>query len=266
MVHHVALRFAYDGSCFPNGYARQPQGGTVEDALHPALAAEGMVEGSWRTGSRTDRGVSALENVAACAFDRPHLRGLVPAIQQRLPEGLWITGAAPAEPDWNPRHHAMRTYHYLLPSRDESLTAMQAAARVFEGEHDLSAFARVEPHRNPVRTIDTCTVGQEANAWRFTVASPGFLWNQVRRMVDAMAKVGSGALQLDDVVASLETGRIHPGMKMAPAAGLLLHSVRYNPAIAWDETAGALGDQYVAKAWQAARVRSVLLDGLSGSS
>src|SRR5687767_15201226 len=50
---HVALRFAYDGEAF-DSYARMPGRYTVEDSLMAALASEGYVEGSFKTGSRTD--------------------------------------------------------------------------------------------------------------------------------------------------------------------------------------------------------------------
>lgn len=262
----VALRFAYDGPSFPRGYARQPEGGTVEDALIAALRKQGYVDGSWKTGSRTDRGVSAAQNVAACTLDRPHLDGLVPALNAVLPDGVWATGAARVEPDWNPRHHAVRTYTYHAPRGDEELALMQDAAAAFVGRHDLSGFAKVEPHRNPVRDIDTCTVAADGDAWVFTVASPGFLWNQVRRMVDALLQVGTGRLSRSDIEAALASGAQHPRMDLAPAEGLLLASVRYEPEPKWDDDAGTLPAKHLERAWQAAQVRSALLDGLSGSS
>lgn len=262
----IALRFAYDGAGFPNGYARQPERGTVEDALVQALGSEGYVDGSWTTGSRTDKGVSALENVAACVLDRPHLNGLAPALQSRLPDGVWILGAATVGDDWNPRHHAVRTYSYLAPKRGESLDSMQRAATRFEGTHDMRGFARLEPHRDPVRTVDGCRVADAGDTWEFTVSSPGFLWNQVRRMVDAMLQVGRGSLTVRDIDEALETGTQHPRMDLAPPGGLLLRSVRYTPDLDWDPAAGTLDARRLTDAWQAARVRNRLLDGLSGSS
>ncbi len=108
---HVALRIAYDGSRF-EAYARDPTAQTVEDALIRALQEEGLVEGSFRTGSRTDAGVSALENVCKVTLERAHLKGLVPALQRNLPLGLWVTGAAPVDAKWNPRHAKRRHYRY----------------------------------------------------------------------------------------------------------------------------------------------------------
>jgi tRNA pseudouridine38-40 synthase len=235
---HVALRIAYDGAAFPRGYQRQPGGGTVEDALIEALRA-GYVAGSWRTGSRTDRGVSAAENVAACALDRPHVRGLVPSVCSALPDGVWLTGAAIVPATWNPRHAASRTYAYFAPDHGEDAAALGAAAAAFVGRHDMRAFARLDGGRDPVREVTVFDVARIAGGWRFTVSGPSFLWNQVRRMVDAVQRVGGGDATVADIGAALATGRPHRSFKVARAEGLLLSGVDYDERIVWGGAAGA---------------------------
>lgn len=242
---HVALRFAYDGSRFPAGYARQPGGGSVEDALMAALAGEGLVAGSWRTGSRTDKGVSAAENVAACELERPHLRGLVPATCAALPDGVWLTGAAALSSDWTPRHAQRRTYGYLSPDGGGSLRAMRDAARLFVGRHDMRAFARVDG-RDPVRTVERFTVYRRDGWLRFTVTGPSFLWNQVRRMVGATLAVGTGALTPADIASGLASGTAPRRVPLAPAEGLWLQRVQYRPAVRWAPEAGSPGGSLVA--------------------
>ncbi len=261
----VALRFAYDAR-FPNGYARQPEGGTVEDALIAAAKHEGYVAKSWTTGSRTDKGVAAAENVAALELERPHLEGLVPALQARVPPGLWVMGAAEVDTDWNPRHHATRNYLYVATEGGEDLQRMQTACSAFVGTHNMSAFARVEPPRNPMRTIDSCTVERGHGLLRFNVASEGFLWNQVRRMVDAVLCVGRGDANVDDVMESLQTGVPHSKFDLAPADGLLLKSVNYDPAIDWDARAGSLDGRRLAGPRQRNVVEAALLRALTESS
>ncbi len=264
----MALRFAYDGAAaaFPNGYARQPESGTVEDAIIAAARTEGYVDGSWTTGSRTDKGVSAAENVATLRFDRPHLKGLVPALQANLPEGLWILGACEVPESFNPRHGAVREYLYVAPKANEDLSLMQRAAERFEGTHDLSAFARVEPPRDPQRNIHSCKVTDPGDCWQFTVTSPGFLWNQVRRMVDAMLAVGRGDATPADIEASLASGKPHSKFGMAAPDGLLLRGVTYEPALDWDASAGALDVRRLHAPWQRSEVTSALLQSLNGSS
>lgn len=256
----MALRFAYDGTLF-SGFARQPGRHTIEGALLRALGKEGYVDGSWRPGSRTDRQVSALENVAACALERPHIRGLVPALQQHLPDGVWVLAAAETDAGWNPRYHALRTYQYVVPQEREDLAAMQAVCRRFVGRHDMRAFSRHEKHRDPVRTVTRCEVRDEGD-WLFTVTSPGFLWNQVRRMVGAALAVGRRRAALDDVEAALRTGKADPRFQMPPAEGLVLAWVAYDEPPAWDPDAGSLHPRHLGPWRQRVAVRQRLFEAL----
>ena len=256
---HVALRFAYDGPSF-EGYARQPDHRTVEDTLIEALGREGYVACSWRTGSRTDRGVSALENVARAELDRPHLRGLLPAVNRLLPDGLWLTGVAPVAPEWNPRHGKQRTYQYVQPRGGEDLDAMKDACKAFVGTHPMHAFARID-ERDPVRTVHAFDVAPGEDAWRFTVTGPSFLWNQVRRMVAAVLDVGAGRLDVAAIAHAFVDGQ--PVAQLAPPEGLLLAAVDYDPELVWADAGHA---PKVGRAWQRAQVQATLLNALSESS
>lgn len=259
---HVALRIAYDGSRF-GAYARDPNvEHTVEGCLVRALRREGYVDGSLRTGSRTDRGVSARENVLGARLDRPHLRGLVPAVGAHLPEGLWLTGACAVPADWNPRHVGSRTYEYLAPGRGEDPVRMEEACGAFVGRHDVRAFVRMEEGRDPVREVLECTVRPEDGDWRFTVRGRSFLWNQVRRTVDAVLRVGRGEVAVQDVRTALRTGVRHPRFDKAPAEGLVLAAVEHG--LAWDPDAGSIPGKALDRAWQEAVVRADIVGHVRG--
>jgi len=257
----AALRIAYDGGF--DAYARQPGRRTVEGCLLDALRPEGYVERSFRSGSRTDRGVSALENVLAVRLDRPHLKGIVPAVQARLPSGLWITGAAPVPEGWNPRHARRRVYRYVAPRGGERLGGMRVAAKAFLGRHDIRAFARLEPGRDPFRAVARFTVAPAPGAWVFRVEGPSFLWNQVRRMVDAVRVVGCGRATPEDILAALRSGVPDGAFGLAPAAGLLLERVDHG--IRWRET-GPLPWGRIERTWQEASVRLALAEHLRRAS
>lgn len=252
----VALRFAYDGRRFA-AYARDPGASTVEGHLLAALRQEGYVEGSFKTGSRTDAGVSALENVCRAALERPHLRGLVPALQRHLPEGLWATAAARVPEGWNPRHARRRHYRYHAFPRSEDLAAMQRACAAFVGRHDMRAFARLEEGRNPERSVFAFTVAEEAGAWVFRVEGDGFLWNQVRRMVSAVLCVGRGEATVEDVAAGLTTGKAHARFRLVSPNGLVLERVEFE-GLEWDPEAGRLGPHAISHAVQDAHAGMLL--------
>ncbi|HUR25150.1 MAG TPA: tRNA pseudouridine(38-40) synthase TruA [Candidatus Thermoplasmatota archaeon] len=261
-LRHVALRIAYDGSCF-DAYARNPELRTVEGSLIGALRKEGYVEDSFRTGSRTDAGVSALENVCKATIDRDTMRGLVPALQRHCPEGLWVTAAAEVVERWNPRHARRRRYRYDAISRGEDLAAMQDACEAFIGRNDMRAFARMEEGRKPERTVFAFTVEAQAGGWSFVVEGDGFLWNQVRRMCGAVLAVGRGDAKRKDIEASLASGRSYPKFRLAAPDGLLLERIEYDQ-LEWDAEGGRLGQQVWPRSWQAARARSLLMDHLAG--
>jgi tRNA pseudouridine38-40 synthase len=244
----VALRMAYDGRRF-DAYARDPGAVTVEGCLLDALRKEGYVEESFKTGSRTDAGVSALENVCRATLERPHLRGLVPALQRNLPMGLWVTAAAQVAPGWNPRHARRRHYRYHAFPRNEELAAMREACAAFVGRNDMRAYAKLEEGRNPERNIFAFTVEEADGAWVFRVEGDGFLWNQVRRMVSAVLCVGRGEATVADIVAGLKTGKAHARFRLVAANGLVLERIEFD-GLAWDPEAGRLGPHAISRAFQ----------------
>lgn len=251
-VHHVALRIAYDGRRFA-AYARHLDRNTVEDHLIRALRTQGYVEDSFKTGSRTDAGVSALENVCKASVDRKTLRGLVPALQREVKDGLWVTGAVEVGERWNPRHAHTRTYRYAAVPLGEDLERMRQACRAFHGRHLMAAFAKLEEGRNPERDVRAFGVEERDGLWVFRTTSDGYLWNQVRRMVGATLAVGRGEAEVADIAHSLATGERHKAFHLVPAEGLLLERIEHE-GIAWDPYCGRLGPHRVPRVLQEADV------------
>ncbi len=91
MTAWTAVRIAYLGSGF-FGFARQPGLRTVQGELEDALADLGYLrEGGLRVTSRTDRGVSALDNVVVFRSEGEVSLG---ALNARLSEDLCAWGVA----------------------------------------------------------------------------------------------------------------------------------------------------------------------------
>ncbi len=257
----VALRFAYDGRF--SGYARQPEGGTVEDHMLRALAKEGLVARSWRAGSRTDRGVCAAMNVAVCTLDRRHLKGIVPATQQHLPPGIWITGATEVPDDFDPRRAKWRQYAYHAPKAGEDLEVIRAACAAFVGEHNMTAFARLDG-RDPIRRVMSFEVEERDEWWVFHVRGQAFLWNQVRRMVAAAIAVGRARATVQDILVALASGEAHATFGLASPEGLLLEEICYD--LTWDPAAGPVMERQLHGPAQQARVLDALMTRLISSA
>jgi len=192
MLPRVALRLAYDGSCF-SGFQRQPKSRTVEGDLLRVLKCINAIRdpksAHYRSSSRTDRGVSALGNVVSIdtAFDLSKL----PRSINSNAEDLWCTGTAIIPDDLNVRYARSRTYACYLLDKDHDMSSMRRAAKSFLGTHDFSRYARVD-NRYPERTIYRLEMERIGDLIEVIIEGNSFLWNQVRRMAWALDQVGKG--------------------------------------------------------------------------
>jgi tRNA pseudouridine38-40 synthase len=225
----VALKFAYDGKNF-SGYARQPGQRTIEQTLIELLLKHGIFDDArnacFRTASRTDRGVSALGNV--CGFDT-HLskQEILRSLKTQTAE-LFIYGAQEVEANFYPRHAKRREYRYYLRNKGLDVEKVLSAANVFTGEHNFQNFARVEPLKNPVRSIDTILITTTQEFLVLDFYAQTFLWNQIRRIVSALKQVGEGSLCLNAVKHALDHPEKKVDFQIVASEPLLLKDVVYD--------------------------------------
>jgi len=239
------LILAYDGTDF-SGLQRQGRKRTVQGELEKTLGELGWQEKSLLFAGRTDAGVHASGQIAACALDWQHSSAdLRQALNARLPRDVSILEVSRAEAEFHPRYDASsREYHYDIyhmtarqPMRDRyawriwpvlDIDRLNQCAAVFIGQHDFSAFGRaMKKGGNTVREVlasrwlitdDGCQYEIEANA---------FLYHMVRRLVYVQVRYAQGGISLEEVKQGLAQGRsLKPGL--APARGLVLVQVRYN--------------------------------------
>jgi tRNA pseudouridine38-40 synthase len=236
----MRITVAYDGTDF-HGWQVQPGLATVQGVLEEIVGGiEGRpvhVAGS----GRTDAGVHALAQVAAFTIDNPiPADNLRRAVNRLLPPAIRVLEAAEVHADFHPRFDAVaKTYRYVLYRAeicppfewrfvhhhpyplDEG--AMMAGARVFEGEHDFSAFAaadeRYAPGQSQVRTVFASKLVREGERMVYTVRGSGFLKHMVRNLVGTLLEVGRG-----NMLGTSVPGKSGP---TAPGKGLTLVSVEY---------------------------------------
>lgn len=225
-MKRLAVRFAYLGAGF-SGSQIQTGLRTVEGEMASALA---KVTGSdrdeldLRIASRTDKGVNALGNVAVFStrFDDPHK--LLQALNA-VSDGVFYTGFAEVDEDFNPRHASSRGYRYILPAEGLDIDLAKQCASLFVGTHDFVRFCR--PDGKPtVLTIDRLDVSSEGDLVILTYRARYFLWNMVRRTASAIESVASGRSTTDDVLAALEGRDMNFGVARADA--LTLTDVAYD--------------------------------------
>lgn len=200
---------------------------------------------------RTDAGVHALAQVAAFDLRNPiPTENLRKAMNQLLPRDIRVMEVREAAPDFEPRFQATaktyeyrilraeicppfeRRYVYHLPFRlDEA--AMVLFAPLLEGEHDFSVFAAADEAdglgRSKVRRILSSRLAREGDRLVYRVRGSGFLKHMVRNIVGVLIEVGKGNVGREDFEARLRPGCTIPAGPAAPARGLFMIGVEYEP-------------------------------------
>lgn len=245
-----ALGIEYDGSAF-NGWQSQADGKTVQDVLETALGTVAAEPVRVHCAGRTDAGVHALCQVAH--FDthaeRPDT-AWVRGVNANLPTTVAIRWAQPVNEDFHARFSAQgRHYRYVLLNRPQrpalwsayagwhhvalDAEAMQAAARLWLGEHDFSAFRAAECQaKSPVKTLYRADVRRAGDWIIFDFHANAFLHHMVRNLVGTLVYVGKGAhpsAWAAEVLASRSRAVAAPTFS---AAGLYFAGVDYDPAFA----------------------------------
>jgi tRNA pseudouridine38-40 synthase len=265
------LTLAYDGTDF-QGWQVQPGLPTIQGELQAAL---GRVTGELplpQGSGRTDAGVHALAQVASFALRAPiPPENLHRALNRTLPPSIRVSETRTVRSTFHARHSATaKTYEYRILRAIDcppflaryvyacpwplSLDALQAAARLLDGEHDFLSFAATDPdlaHRaalieNPnanapsppestIRTLFSSTwVERSIDAGEllvYRVRGNGFLHHMVRNLVGTMIDVGRGHLAPEEIPRILAARARSEAGPTAPARGLFLHSVEYPPEL-----------------------------------
>jgi tRNA pseudouridine38-40 synthase len=246
-VRRVALVLEYDGTSY-GGWQRQPNAPSIqavlEDTLGRLLQSSCPVVGA----GRTDAGVHALGQVAhletSGALSAARMRDALNAL---LPPEIVVRGALDVAPDFHARYDArLRVYRYALLQRPQpsallhryahhlatplDVEAMRAGAAALEGRHDFAAY-RVAgtPTASTVCTVRMIRIDRRGDLCLVTVAADRFLRQMVRRMVGTLLLVGRGAVPPQAMVTVLQSRDNRRAGPPAPAHGLYLTRVLYEP-------------------------------------
>jgi tRNA pseudouridine38-40 synthase len=225
----VALKFAYNSKNF-NGYARQPNIKTVEQEIINFLIKNDYIKdaktSTFRSASRTDKGVSALSNVIAFSGDYSKSN-----IYNTFSDGfldIIIYGIAEVNENFNPRYAKLRQYRYYLIKNKLNVKKIIQTSNIFTGLHNFSNFTRAEEFRNPVRSIENIVISENKDFLIFDFFAQNFLWNQIRRIISALTKVGNNKIEKEEIAKALDNPNKKVDFGLAPAEPLILIDIFYN--------------------------------------
>ena len=240
------LTLEYAGTRY-SGWQAQSNARTVQGELHRALRDVLRTDRFETYGSgRTDAGVHALAQVAHLdAASLPPPQTLIARTNDALPADINLLTAERVPPRFHARHSALaRSYVYQISRRrtafgkpfvwwirdDLDAGRMREAAEGLLGLRDFRAFTDDDPEEKSTRVqIDAVSIVEDGPLLLIRVVGSHFLWKMVRRLVGVLAACGRGELSPADVRRLLTTDSDLPTRLTAPASGLFLEKVIYDP-------------------------------------
>jgi tRNA pseudouridine38-40 synthase len=254
----LKLVVAYDGRGF-SGSQRQPGKRTVQGELEAAASKLFDTAASMSLAGRTDSGVHAVGQVASCLDFRPGLSEwqIARALRAHLAEDLSVGSVDRVSISFDPRRDARwRQYRYqiwngppnplvrgrtALVERSLDVDAIRQVATALVGEQDFASFAGLgqgvpwtdRTGRGTVRRIwavgvESCP-GPLGRMVTVSITGDAFLPGQVRSMIGALIEIGRGRRDSDWLAEVIATRDRRVGPKSAPAHGLVLWQVGYEP-------------------------------------
>lgn len=242
----VLVWVQYRGTDF-FGFQKQKDRRTVAGELEKGLSKLFNRETKIYGCARTDAKAHAVCHPVAFDIYKPFSeRKIVDGLNAWLPEDVRVCEVKIVESDFLPLREAVaRTYVYLIlktPENqvflkdasfyagfdidEEAISRIEECLRVFEGEHDFSAFAKSgSSSRTKTRFIYEARVVDNKNLLAVVFTGSGFLYGQIRSMVSACLEYARNKISLEDIEFALKSGEKVLKLKPVPAVGLYLYQV-----------------------------------------
>jgi tRNA pseudouridine38-40 synthase len=247
----LRLTIAYDGADFA-GWQLQANARTVQGVIEEGLSSLCGRALRPTAAGRTDSGVHASGQVLSLQLpDEVALpvKAFVHGLNRLLPEDVAVLEAAEALEGFDARRDAhSKHYRYRILNRTTrhpllrrthwlvyqplAIERMREAAALLVGRHDFAAFRASDCQaKTTVRRLDRLSLEAGVpDEWIFEVEGAAFLKHMVRNMVGTLVEVGHGQRSPADIQRLFASRDRRQSGRTAPAHGLTLVSVNYEPS------------------------------------
>ena len=263
----IALKIGYEGTHFA-GSQIQPDKRTIEGELLKALLEVGAIENEetadLSASGRTDAGVHSSNQVVTFFTSNPRM-ALPRVLNSKLPRDVWAWAYAEVDADFDPRRHAVsRKYRYILSADGYDISKMREASKLFIGEHNFLNFSKKDKayKKSTVRNIEKLDIRSQGPVIRIDIEANSFLWNMIRKIVSSLILIGTGNRPIEWISQLLDPENYEEGIEPAPAYGLILVGVSYDPEPEWVADGYSMRqiNDYYTKEANRFRVLSTILD------
>lgn len=251
------IRVQYLGFRY-SGWQKQPHQKTIEQMILKTLRFV-LPDNKTKVlaAGRTDAKVSALEAAFELFIDGPlvHTNRFLEEFNENLPPDIRALHIEEVSNEFNViQHSKSKEYVYLFSFGEKNhpfcapflanimepldIELMKRAARMFEGNHDFSAYtSRIQENTEFLRKVEHCAIQKNTllsanffpeTSYALHITSTGFMRYQVRMIMGALIEVGRGKITIQQIKASLMGT---DGIRMtyvAPGSGLLLNKLEFN--------------------------------------
>lgn len=256
------IHMAYDGTDF-FGWQIQPDQRTVQQIMEDALSTLLQEPVSVTGAGRTDTGVHASNFVAHFDTGSPitgygntveedgsitgSLKNLVFKLNRFLPPDIAVFGIREVPGELHARYSATyRTYQYHIsrvkPLFDRSYAhyvfgsldtpAIKRCCKIILETSDFTSFSKLH---SDVKT-NICKVTRAEwiplnKGYRFEIKADRFLRNMVRSLVGTLLEAGRGKISPEEFMKIVEARDRRRAGQSAPAQGLFLVDIGYDPPV-----------------------------------
>lgn len=254
---YYLVKIQYLGYRF-HGWQKQPNLKTVHLMIDRTLK---YILGNQRFktlgAGRTDAMVSANEAAFELfLYDTPidNTKAFLDLFNFNLPQDIRALSITDVNSSFNIiKDSKVKEYHYVFSEGQKNhpfcapilatilqplnIDLMKQGAKLFEGHHNFKAYCykasstgeflrTIEQSEIIVNTLYTANFFPE-KSYVFKVRGKGFMRNQIRLMFGALINLGKGEMTLEAIKLSLENDTKTVMNYIAPASGLILHSVNF---------------------------------------
>lgn len=246
-MRNLLLTIRFNGSNYC-GYQVQKNGISIAEKVQDAIQNLTGTRSDIKGCSRTDSGVHAFMYCLSFKTDsKIPCEKIVQGMNRFLPHDIAVYDCAQMPEDFHARYHCIgKEYVYyfhnsynkdpflhLLAYRygyNIDIDKINAAAKALVGTHDFKSFCGANTTiTDTTRTIYNFNAVRDKDVVKLFISGDGFLFNMVRIIVGTMLWVNSGRLDKCDIQKILDGKNRDLAGPTAPAHGLYLNKVFYNP-------------------------------------